>query len=205
MTTSPNPVHATVRKAYGRIATGGSNCCRPTSSCGGGGAERDALAQALGYSTEELAAIPKGASLGLSCGNPTALASLKPGERLLDLGSAAGFDSFIVAAKVGASGQAIGVDMTREMVARARANAAAFRQRTGLDNVTFHIGQIEQLPLPDVSVAVVISNCVLNLSPDQPAVWREIARVMRPGGRVAISDLVLLKPLPAGAKAQVAA
>lgn len=203
--TSPNPIHDTVREAYGRIATGGGSCCGPATSCCGGGAESDALAMALGYSAEELAAIPQGANLGLSCGNPTALASLKPGETVLDLGSGAGFDIFIAAAKVGPTGKAIGVDMTREMVARARSNAAAFRQRTGLDNVTFHFSQIEELPLPDASVDVVISNCVLNLSPDQPKVWREIARVLRAEGRVSISDLVLLRPLPESVKSQVAA
>ncbi len=205
MTVLPNPIHDTVRDAYGRIASGGGSCCGPNSSCCGGGAESDALAMALGYSATELAAIPEGSNLGLSCGNPTALASLKPGETVLDLGSGAGFDIFIAAAKVGASGQAFGVDMTHEMVAKARINAAAFRRRTGLDNVTFHLAQIEQLPLPDASVDVVISNCVLNLSPDQPAVWKEIARVLRPGGRVSISDLVLLRPLPDSVKSQVAA
>ncbi len=202
---SPADVHDIVRDAYGRIASGGGGCCGSTSGCCGGDPQSDTLALALGYSATELAAIPEGSNLGLSCGNPTALASLKPGETVLDLGSGAGFDVFIAASKVGAAGRAIGVDMTREMVAKARANAAAFRRRTGLDNVTFHLAQIEQLPLPDASVDVVISNCVLNLSPDQPAVWREIARVLRPGGRVSISDLVLLRPLPDPVKSQVAA
>jgi len=205
MTVLPNPIHDTVREAYGRIASGGGSCCGSDSACCGGGAESDALAMALGYSAAELAAIPEGSNLGLSCGNPTALASLKLGETVLDLGSGAGFDIFIAASKVGSTGKAIGVDMTREMVAKARANAAAFRQRTGLDNVSFHLSQIEHLPLPDASVDVVISNCVLNLSPSQPAVWKEIARVLRPGGRVSISDLVLLRPLPDSVKSQVAA
>ena len=205
MTVLPNPIHDTVREAYGRIASGGGSCCGSDSTCCGGGAESDALAMALGYSAAELAAIPEGSNLGLSCGNPTALASLKLGETVLDLGSGAGFDIFIAASKVGSTGKAIGVDMTREMVAKARANAAAFRQRTGLDNVSFHLSQIEHLPLPDASVDVVISNCVLNLSPSQLAVWKEIARVLRPGGRVSISDLVLLRPLPDSVKSQVAA
>lgn len=200
---SPADVHDIVRDAYGRIASGGGGCCGSTSGCCGGDSQSDTLVLALGYSATELAAIPEGSNLGLSCGNPTALASLKPGETVLDLGSGAGFDVFIAASKVGATGQAIGVDMTHEMVAKARTNAAAFRRRTDLDNVTFHFAQIEQLPLPDASVDVVISNCVLNLSPDQPAVWREIARVLRPGGRVSISDLVLLHPLPDPVKSQV--
>jgi SAM-dependent methyltransferase len=197
--------HDTVRKAYGAIAASGSSCCGPASSCCGGGAQADALAEALGYSAEQLAAIPEGSNLGLSCGNPTALAELKPGETVLDLGSGAGFDVFIAAARVGQAGHVHGVDMTREMVARARQNAAAFRRRTGLDNVTFHLAQIETLPLPDASVDVVISNCVLNLSPHQGEVWREIARVLKPGGRVSISDLALLRPLPDAVKADVEA
>jgi SAM-dependent methyltransferase len=199
-------VHESVQQAYGRIAAGASSsCCGPASSCCGGGAQAEALAEALGYSAEQLAAIPEGANLGLSCGNPTALADLRPGEVVLDLGSGAGFDVFIAAAKVGAAGHVHGVDMTREMVARARQNAATFRRRTGLDNVTFHLAQIESIPLPDASVDVVISNCVLNLSPHQPEVWKEVARVLKPGGRVSISDLALLRPLPEAVKADVEA
>ncbi|MBL0312468.1 MAG: arsenite methyltransferase [Holophagaceae bacterium] len=198
-------IHDIVRDAYGRIASGGGGCCGATPNCCGSDSESDSLALSLGYSALELAAIPEGSNLGLSCGNPTALASLKPGETVLDLGSGAGFDIFIAASKVGATGQAIGIDMTHEMVAKARTNAAAFHHRTGLDNVTFHLSHIEQLPLPDASVDVVISNCVLNLSPDQPTVWREIARVLKPGGRVSISDLALLRPLPDSIKSQVAA
>jgi SAM-dependent methyltransferase len=198
-------IHDTVKEKYGRIAQGASSCCGPASSCCGGGAEADALAQAVGYSIDQLTAIPEGANLGLSCGNPTALAGLKPGEVVLDLGSGAGLDAFIAAAKVGETGAVHGVDMTQEMIAKARHNAAAFRRRTGLDNVIFHHAQIEALPLPDASVDVVISNCVLNLSPDQPAVWREIARVLRPGGRVSISDIVLRQPLPEEVKGLVEA
>lgn len=199
-------IHDTVKQAYGRIAAGASfSCCGSSSSCCGGGGDADALAEALGYSAEQLAAIPDGANLGLSCGNPTALAGLEPGEVVLDLGSGAGFDVFIAAAKVGAAGHVHGVDMTREMVARARQNAAAFRRRTGLENVTFHLAQIEAIPLPDASVDVVISNCVVNLSPDQPAVWKEIARVLKPGGRLSVSDLALLRPLPEAVEADVEA
>lgn len=206
MATDRHAIHSAVQDHYGQIAAGAaSSCCGPSSSCCGGGADPDGLARALGYSAAELAAVPEGANLGLSCGNPTALAALAPGEVVLDLGSGAGFDVFIAAARVGADGHVHGVDMTRDMVARARQNAATFSRRTGLRNVTFHLGQIETLPLPDASVDVVLSNCVVNLSPDQPRVWREIARVLKPGGRVSISDLALLRPLPAAVKADVEA
>jgi SAM-dependent methyltransferase len=206
MTTTITNVHEAVKERYGQIAAGStSSCCGPSSSCCGSGGDQNSLAQALGYSAAELAAIPEGANLGLSCGNPTALASLQPGEVVLDLGSGAGFDVFIAAARVGAGGHVHGVDMTKEMVARARQNAAAFKRRTGLANVTFHLGQIEALPLPDASVDAVLSNCVVNLSPDQPRVWKEIVRVLKPGGRVSISDLALLRPLPEAVKADVEA
>jgi SAM-dependent methyltransferase len=163
------------------------------------------LANYIGYSAEELAALPEGANMGLSCGNPTALAALKSGEVVLDLGSGGGFDVFIAGRKVGATGRGIGVDMTPEMLARARKNIAAYRERSGLDNVEFRLGEIEHLPLADDSVDVVVSNCVINLSPDKPQVWREIARVLKPGGRVAVSDLALLKPLPPGVREMVEA
>lgn len=202
---TPTDVHAAVREHYGQIAAGGGSCCGPASACCGGGVDQERLAQALGYSQAELSAVPEGANLGLSCGNPTALASLRPGEVVLDLGSGAGFDAFIAAARVGAEGHVHGVDMTREMVGRARHNAAAFKRRTGLANLSFHQGQIEALPLPDASVDVVISNCVINLSPDQPRVWRELSRVLRPGGRVSVSDLALRRPLPEAVKADVLA
>ena len=136
--------------------------------------------------------------MGLSCGNPTALASLEPGEVVLDLGAGGGLDCFIAGPKVGAEGRVIGVDMTPEMLAKARGNLGAYRERSGLDNVEFRLGEIEHLPVPDASIDVVISNCVINLSPDKRQVWREIARVLKPGGRVAVSDLALLKPLPRG-------
>lgn len=186
-----------VREGYGAIARAGGSCCGPA-ACGGGGggASADTLAQHIGYPAGELAALPEGANLGLSCGNPNALAALKPGEVVLDLGSGAGFDVFIAGRKVGPTGRVIGVDMTPGMIAKSRRNAVAYREKTGLDNVEFRLGEIEHLPVADASVDVVISNCVINLSPNKPQVWREIARVLKPCGRVAVSDLALLKPLP---------
>ncbi len=193
----PEAVRAAVREGYGKIAAGGGSCCGATPTCcGSTPAASDQLARHVGYSAEELAALPEGANLGLSCGNPNALASLRPGEVVLDLGSGGGFDVFIAARKVGAAGRAIGVDMTPEMLAKARGNIAAYRERSGLDNVEFRLGEIEHLPVADNSVDVVISNCVINLSPDKAQVWRDIARALKPGGRVAVSDLALLKPLP---------
>jgi SAM-dependent methyltransferase len=139
------------------------------------------------------------------CGNPTALASLKPGEAVLDLGSGGGFDCFIAGRKVGAGGKVIGVDMTPDMLGNARRSLDVYRERTGLDNVEFRLGEIEHLPVADASIDVVISNCVLNLSPDKPRVWREIARVLKPGGRVAVSDLALIRPLPDSVREDVEA
>ena len=191
-------VREKVREGYGKIAQSDSSCCGSgVSSCGSAPAEAEKLAQYVGYSAEELAALPEGANMGLSCGNPNALAALQAGEVVLDLGAGGGFDVFIAGRKVGPAGRAIGVDMTPPMLAKARKNIAAYRERSGLNNVEFRLGEIEHLPLADDSVDVVISNCVINLSPDKPQVWREIARVLKPGGRVAVSDLALLKPLPA--------
>jgi SAM-dependent methyltransferase len=182
-------VRDTVREGYAKIVEG-SGCCGPNICCGG--AKADDFAKELGYSEEDLAALPEGANLGLGCGNPTALTSLAPGEVVLDLGSGAGLDVFIAARKVGPAGRAIGVDMTPEMVSRARANAA----KAGVANTEFRLGEIENLPVADGSVDVVISNCVINLSPDKARVFREIARTLKPGGRVAVSDMALLRPLP---------
>ena len=189
-------VRQAVRAGYGKIAERDQSCCSGVSCCGSNVDDSEQLAKFVGYSAEELAALPEGANMGLSCGNPNALAALQPGEVVLDLGSGGGFDVFIAARKVGAMGRAIGVDMTPEMLAKARKNIGPYRERSGSDNVEFRLGEIEHLPLADNSVDAVISNCVLNLSPDKPQVWREIARVLKPGGRVAVSDLALLKPLP---------
>ena len=185
-----------VREGYARVAVGaavsaGGGCCGSSATLA-----PETLAQAIGYTDEELSATPDGANMGLSCGNPTAIASLEPGEVVLDLGSGGGFDCFIAGRKVGATGRVIGVDMTPEMVSKARKNVSSYRDQTGLDNVEFRLGEIEALPVADASVDVVISNCVLNLSPEKPRVWSEIARVLKPGGRVAVSDLALVRPLP---------
>jgi arsenite methyltransferase len=191
-------IRKAVREGYGAIAKSGGSCCSSTPSCcGASPAASDSLARHIGYSPEELATLPDGANMGLSCGNPNALASLRAGEVVLDLGSGGGFDVFIAGKKVGADGWVIGVDMTAEMLAKARKNTESYRQSTGLDNVEFRLGEIEHLPVADGSIDVIISNCVINLSPEKPQVWREIARVLKPGGRVAVSDLALLKPLPA--------
>ncbi len=188
-------VREAVREGYSNIAMTGTSCCGPSKSCcGADGAEE--VAKAVGYSDAELATLPDGANMGLSCGNPTALASLRPGEVVLDLGSGGGFDVFLAAQKVGPTGRAIGVDMTSEMLDKARRNAKAFSERTGLNNVEFRLGEIEHLPVADQSVDVIISNCVINLSPDKPQVWREMFRVLKLVGHVAVSDLALIKPLP---------
>lgn len=210
-------VRELVRQGYGQIAVGG--CCSSSGPvpitpgrastaggcCGAAVLTPHSLAREIGYSVEELSALPDGANLGLSCGNPTAIAALRPGEVVLDLGSGGGFDAFLAGPKVGPAGRAIGVDMTSEMLARARQNLTAYHRQTGLDNVEFRLGEIEHLPVADASVDVVISNCVINLSPDKPQVWREIARVLKPGGRVAVSDLALLQPLPDDVRQMVAA
>ncbi len=189
-----NDVRGTVREEYGKVARQGSLCCGTSASCGSMIAE--SVATVVGYTEEELNGLPEGANMGLSCGNPTAVATLRPGEVVLDLGAGGGFDAFIAARKVGPTGRVIGVDMTPDMIDKARENAKTFRKSSGLDNVEFRLGEIEHLPVADASVDVVISNCVINLSPDKAQVWKEIARVLKPGGRVSVSDLALLQPLP---------
>jgi SAM-dependent methyltransferase len=193
-----NSLRDLVREGYTKIAETGSaasadGCCG--GGCCGGVAPAD-LAASIGYSPADLTTVPESANMGLSCGNPTALAALKPGQTVLDLGSGGGFDAFVAGPKVGPLGRVIGVDMTPAMISKARRNLDSYRASTGLSNVEFRLGEIEHLPVADASVDVVISNCVLNLSPDKPQVWREIARVLKPGGRVAVSDLALLRPLP---------
>jgi arsenite methyltransferase len=185
-------IRAAVRDQYGSIARGTTGgCCAPGTCAPGAEASL-----ALGYSADDLASVPDGANMGLGCGNPQAIAGLREGETVLDLGAGGGFDCFIAGPRVGASGRVIGVDMTPEMLTKARGNLEKYREQTGLENVEFRLGEIENVPVADASVDVVISNCVINLSPDKRRVWREIARVLKPGGRVAVSDLALLKPLP---------
>ena len=175
--------HNLVKKAYGSVARKQSSCCGAKSSCCG------KAAVVTGHPVPE-------SDLGLSCGDPVAFSHLRPGDVVLDLGSGGGKDVFLAAQKVGPSGRAIGVDMTPEMTELARRNAEKFRQATGIDNVEFRQGEIEHLPVEDASVDVVISNCVINLSPDKPQVFREIHRVLKPGGRMVVSDIVLNRPFP---------
>ena len=195
-------IRKAVREGYSKIALQESSCCGPANTCGCGcGSPQETVSRAIGYTDEQLAAVPDGANLGLGCGNPTALASLKEGEVVLDLGSGGGFDCFLAANAVGEGGRIIGVDMTAEMIEKARENA----KKGNYHNVEFRLGEIENLPIADNSVDVVISNCVINLSPDKSRVFKEAYRSLKPGGRIMISDIVLLKELPDAVKSSIAA
>jgi arsenite methyltransferase len=194
-------VKKVVREGYAKVAAGGGSYCGPSQSCCGGAPAAKEVSRRVGYSDEEIAAAPEGANLGLGCGNPIALASLSPGETVLDLGSGAGFDCFLAAKQVGSKGRVIGVDMTPEMLDKARENA----RKAGVENVEFRLGEIENLPVADNSVDAVISNCVINLAPDKRRVFAEAFRALRPGGRLMVSDLVLTAPLPKVVQESVAA
>jgi len=189
-----------VRQGYAKIARDGGSCCSSSSCCGGSNIARN-ISKTIGYSEEEMGSVPEGANLGLGCGNPVAIASLKDGETVLDLGSGAGFDAFLAAQRVGKTGRVIGVDMTPEMVNRATENA----RKGNYSNVEFRLGEIEKLPVEDNCVDAVISNCVINLSPDKRSVFQEAFRVLKPGGRIMVSDLVLAKELPDFVKQSVEA
>ena len=196
-------IRKAVREGYARIARGESDtCCGPKTSCGcNTQATAEALSKKLGYDDKDMKSVPEGANLGLGCGNPLALAGLKKGETVVDLGSGAGFDCFLAAKAVGPTGRVIGVDMTHEMIEKARANAAKGKYR----NVEFRLGEIENLPVADNAADIIISNCVINLVPDKGRAFQEAFRILEAGGRLMVSDIVLLKALPVAVQKSVAA